>query len=333
MRSRTHTPEQGFALPESETQTRAIASQSLDLFGFGLIMLSTLLAASQGVAAKFGLEGFSPYNLIAARSVLALLVMLAISRLLRLPFPSSRRSWLAAFVLGILQVGISGTIFFWALNQTPVGRATLLTSTQPFLMVIAAHFLFAGERLTLRKIGGLLLGFSGVVIVVLGRGGELGSGGLLADGGLLLAASLWAASQLLVKMIAPRWHMMSLVTAQMAAASAVTVIIATVVEPVHSPELTLRSLGGLAYLSTVGTAGMFFLMFYAVSRYEVSIVSSFIFLQPVLAVILGWLLLDEQVTPSLLLSMALVALGLVLVNQNGRRKTQAPQAGAEAARR
>jgi drug/metabolite transporter (DMT)-like permease len=56
-------------------------------------------------------------------------------------------------------------------------------------------------------------------------------------------------------------------------------------------------------------------------------------LQPVLAVVLGWLLLGEQVTPSLLLSMALVALGLVLVNQNGKRKATAPEPGANAAPR
>lgn len=302
------------------------ASQSLDLTGFGLILLSTLLTSSQGIAVKFGLDGFTPYNLLAARAVLALLVMMALARLLKLPFPRSRRVWLAAFTLGAFQVAVAGSLFFWALQYTPVGRATLITSVQPFLMVVAAHFLFAGDRLSPGKAGGLLLGFAGVVLVVFSRGGELGGGGILPDLALAGAASIWAASQLAVKVIAPRWHMLSLVTAQMAAASVVTVAIATALEPVHSPELTLRSLGGLVYLSTIGTAGMFFLMFYTVSRYEVSVVSSFIFLQPVFAVILGWLLLGEQLTASLLLSMALVALGLLLVSQSGKRKASSAAA-------
>lgn len=294
-----------------------VTPQALDLRGFGLITLSTLLAASQGIAVKFGLDGFTPYSLIATRSVLALIVMLVIAWRLRLPFPSGPGAWFAGLSLGVFQVAIAGSVYFWALQYTPVGRATLITSMQPFLMVIAAHFLWRSEAMSWRKAGGLALGFAGVVLVVLGRGEDLSGNGLMVDGALLLAASIWASSQLLVKRIGHRWHNMSLVTAQMGGATIATLLIVTLLEQNGQAVLTPSSVGGLVYLATFGTAGMFFLMFYTIQHYQVSTVSSFIFLQPVFAVMLGWLLLGEQLTSTLILSMALVALGLLLVNRNG----------------
>ncbi|MHB1007165.1 MAG: DMT family transporter [Chloroflexota bacterium] len=310
----------GVAAASQAAHSAGVSSRPLDLAGFGLIMLATLLASSQGIAVKFGLSGISPYTLLALRCILALLVLLVIVRLIRAPWPSGRTAWAGAFVLGTFQVAVAGCIYFWALQYIPVGRATIITSTQPFLTVVAAHFLIPGDRITRRKVAGLCLGFLGVLVVVLGRGGDLGSQSVLADVGLLVAAVMWTGCSVLVKYIGPRWHMMALVTAQMGAAAVVSILAAVFLEPQRVVVLTPFSVGGLVYLATVGSVAAFFVTFYVIRRYEVSLVSSFIFLQPILGVLLGALILGEVVTPNIVLSLALTVAGLTIVNRKARGK-------------
>ncbi len=289
--------------------------------GLALILFSTLVTSSQGIAVKFALMGFSPALLMAVRSVLAALLLLALVRLMRVSYPDSPRQILIASGLGVINVVVPGLMYWWALQYTPVGRATLLTSTQPFLMVLMAHFLMKGDRFTSRTLFGLLFGFAGVLLVVVGRGGTMESGGLLVDLSVLTAASMWAVSQIVVKKIGHRWHSLALVSTQMCAAAVLAPLVFPFLEPNWHFTASVESLGGLLYLITMGTVGMFVLMYYILSRYNVSTVSSFIFLQPVFAVFLGWLLLGEALTWTLLGGLLLVMAGLILVNS---RRTAAP---------
>lgn len=313
----------GGVLLDHRTATKDIApaaagaaSRPLDLVGVGLILFSTLLWASQGIGAKFGLMGFTPLTLLAIRAVLATVLLLGIALALRLPFPRARVAWMGAIGLGVFQVALSGSMFFWALEHIPVGRATIFTSTQPFVTVIAAHFLVSGERLTLGRVAGLIVGFAGVLVLVLSRGGDLGGTSALADAAVIGAAAIWAGGSLLVKRIGHYWHTMSLVTVQMAAAAAAMTLAVLIFEPNAPKVYTPQSLGGLIYLATVGSVGTFFMGYYVIRRHQVSTVGSFLFLQPVFAVILGVLLLGEQVTEAILVSLGLIAMGLTLINRS-----------------
>jgi drug/metabolite transporter (DMT)-like permease len=298
--------------------TIGMSSRPLDAAGIGLILISTVLWASQGIGVKFGLTGFTPYTLLAIRAVLAAAILITIVGVLRLPFPRGRTVWLGAIGLGIFQVALSGSLFFWALQHIPVGRATIFASTQPFLTVIAAHFLVRGENLTVRRVIGLMVGFAGVVVAVLSRGGDLGGTSTFADGAVILAACIWTAGSLVVKKIGHRWHTMSLVTVQMVSAAVVMTVAVLLLEPNAPKSFTAESIGGLVYLATFGSVGAFFMGYYVIRRHEVSLVSSFVFLQPVVAVFLGALLLGEQVTWPIVFSLSLVALGLIFINHHSR---------------
>ena len=109
---------------------------------------------------------------------------------------------------------------------------------------------------------------------------------------------------------------MALVTAQMGAAAVVAILAAMFLEPQRTVELTPYSVGGLTDLATVGSVAAFFVTFYVIRRYEVSVVSSFIFLQPILGVLLGALLLGEVVTANIVLSLVLTVAGLAIVNRD-----------------
>jgi len=236
------------------------------------------------------------------------------------PFPSGRIAWLGAISLGVFQLAISGSLFFWALQYLPVGRAQILSSVHPFLTVIAAHFFISGERLRPRTLVGLSAGFVGVVIVTFSRGGDLRGESLAADAAVLLGACIGTGGNILIKRVGYRWRMLSLVTVQMITTAVVMSVVALLFERNVPKAFTPASVGGLFYLATVGSGIAFFVGYYVVRRYEVGIVSSFVFLQPVFAVILGASILGEEVTWPTVFSLVLVSAGIVYVNRGRRRK-------------
>lgn len=305
--------------PSRPRVERPPLSQPLDGRGLALVILGTLLWTSNSIAIKFALTGLPPYTLMAARASLATVLLLAVVRWQRLPFPTSRTAWLGAIFLGVFQLAVSGTLFFWALQYLPVGRAQILGAVQPFLTVVAAHFLISGERLRPRMVIGLSLGFVGVVIVTLSRGGNLGGESLAADAAVLGGATIATFGNILIKRIGYRWRMLSLVTAQMATTAVVMLVVASLFEGNAPKVLSPASLGGLLYLATVGSGLAFFVNYYVVRRYEVGIVSSFVFLQPVFAVVLGALILGEEITWTTVFSLFLVSAGIIYMNQRRRR--------------
>jgi drug/metabolite transporter (DMT)-like permease len=293
-------------------------SQPLDKRGLALIILGTLLWTANSIAIKFALTGLPPYTLMASRATLATALLLVVVRWQRIPFPSSRAAWGGAIFLGVFQLAVSGTLFFWALQYLPVGRAQILGAVQPFLTVIAAHFLVSGERLHSRTVLGLTLGFVGVVIVTLSRGGELGGDSLAADAAVLGGAAIATFGSILIKRIGYRWRMLALVTAQMATTAVLMLVVAAVFEAGAPKSFTFASLGGLFYLATIGSGVAFFVNYYVVRRYEVGIVSSFVFLQPVFAVVLGALILGEAITWTTVFSLVLVSAGILYMNTSRR---------------
>ena len=292
----------------------------LDARGLGLILLSTLLWTSNSVAIKFGLSGLPPYTLMALRASLAAVLLLIVVYWQRVPFPSGRVAWVGGIALGVFQLAVSGSLFFWALQYLPVGRAQILSSVQPFLTVLAAHFFLTGERLRPRTLVGLGAGFVGVVVVTVSRGGDLRGESLAGDAAVLLAACIGTGGNILIKRVGYRWRMLSLVTVQMVTTAVVMSAAALLFEQNLPKELTPASLGGLLYLATVGSGVAFFVGYYVVRRYEVGTVSSFVFLQPIFAVILGALILNEEVTWPTVFSLVLVSAGIIYVNRGRRSK-------------
>ena len=303
-----------------QTRPGAVASYPLDSRGLALVLFSTLLWSSNSIAVKFGLMGLSPYTLMATRTALAASILLGVVFWRRIPFAGTLRAWVGAISIGVLQLAVAGTLSMWALQYVTVSRATILGSVQPFLIVVAAHFLFPGERLTARRVVGLTVGFAGVVVVTLNRSGGAGGESLLADVALVLGAAFATTGNLLVKWLGYRWRALPLVAVQMTAAAVVMAIGAAFFDRDTALNLTAQSVGGLLYLATVGSGGAFFLGNYVIRRYEVSVISSFVFLQPVFGVLLGAAILGEQITWITVFSLVLIAVGITIVNRTRKRR-------------
>lgn len=283
----------------------------------GIIALTgfaTVLAFNQ-VMIKIGNDGFQPVFMAGLRSLGALAVLLIWMRLRAIPLDLSPRFRASGLLLGTL-FGFEFVCLFWALDHTTVARASILFYTMPMMLAVAAHFLLPGERLTGRRVLGMVIAMAGVALVLSRR--NAGEASVMGDIAALAAAAGWAGIALTVRLtpVAQQRPEMQLFW-QLSVSSVILLVAALGFGPLLRDPQAVH-FWSLAYQTIIVASLGYLFWFFLMARYPASGVASFSFLSPVLSVFFGWLVLDEQVGWSTLAALALVAVGIVLINRKPR---------------
>ncbi len=145
---------------------------SARVLGVAAALFYVFLWASAYVPSKIGVLGSSPLWFLVVRFAVAGLIALGIARALGARLPRTRREWAATVVLGVLGNAVYLGLTYEALRHLASGVGAIVASTNPLVLALVAPWLLA-EPLTRGKIVGMLLGFGGVIAIVLAR---LGSG-------------------------------------------------------------------------------------------------------------------------------------------------------------
>jgi drug/metabolite transporter (DMT)-like permease len=194
----------------------------------------------------------------------------------------------------------------------------LLFATANLFVILFARFLMPSELLTASKVLGILVSFIGVVIVF---SGEL----------LVAANSFWGGVALIIgagstgcAFVVAKKYSTSIkpvinVIVQTGIGALILLVTAAFFERQVPSQLNITSLLIIAYLSVAGSALPFVGMYWLFTRMEVTRVSLFNFIIPIVAVIFGWLILGERVGPNLLIGGALILVGVVLANQRDKK--------------
>ncbi len=289
---------------------------NMDLFGAVALIAFALHLAFNQVVIKVTSGGFNPVFSAGLRSAGAVVVLLIWMRLRGISLHVPREAWKAGLVAGLL-FAFEFTCLFTALDITTVSRASVIFYSMPMWLALIAHFLLPGERLSGVKIVGLLLAMAGVALALSDRsGGDVSwTGDLLA----LMSAFCWAGIVLCVR-ITPLAKVPP--AQQLIVQVVVSVPVLLLIAPLFGPlmrDVQVIHLAGLAF-QIVGIASLGFLFwFWLMTIYPASSVASFSFLSPVFSVLLGWLLLSEDVALSVWGALILVASGIYLINRKPRR--------------
>ena len=224
---------------------------------------------------------------------------------------------------------LTGTVFafeflclFVALDLTTVGRTGVIFYSMPVWLALIAHVVMPDDKITPVKALGLALAVAGVAWALLDRG--QGEGSLWGDLAALGAAVGWAVTAMLAKASSLRTVRPEMQLIWQVGISAPLLLVASLffgdlvrdLQPVH--------LWGLAFQIVVVVRFGFVFWLWLLSIYPASGVASFSFLSPVLSVVLGWAMLGEEVGRSIVVSLVLVAAGILLINRPPRsRRTSA----------
>lgn len=282
----------------------------------GMVAFATLLAFNQ-VVIKVTNGGFGPVFGAGLRSFLALAVLGLWCVIMRRRLAGLRDTLGSGLLLGCL-FAFEFMCLFSSLDLTTVSRSSIIFYSMPVWLVLIAHFVLPGETLSPRRVLGLVLAMGGVVLALFEpRSAEAGN--LWGDALALLSALAWAAIALTLRLTpvsqaAPETQLFWQLS--------VSAVILLACAPLFGPMLRAPDavhVAGLGFQAVFVASLGFLFWLRLMTIYPASDIASFSFLSPVLAVGMGWALLDEPVGPQFLVALALVAVGITLVNRPRRR--------------
>jgi drug/metabolite transporter (DMT)-like permease len=272
-----------------------------------------LLWSSAFSVAKFAMADCPPLLLLTARFLLAGLLMLGAAAVYRTPFNLSRRDFAIFAALGVANQAVYLGLGYVGMRGISSGLSALIISANPVLTaVLAASFL--GERMTWRKVTGLVLGIGGVAFVVQNR---LAGGAEHLSGIVLTIAALVSlvGGTILFKRFAPNGNLWIGNGVQSLAAGLALAPVAFGAESVADVVPSWRLLAAFAYLVLLVSVLAYLLWFRILAVSGATAASSYHFLMPPLGLLFGWLLLGEPVAPLDLIGIVPVALGIYLVTR------------------
>ncbi|WP_449540267.1 DMT family transporter [Ferdinandcohnia sp. Marseille-Q9671] len=274
------------------------------LFGV-LVVTTTALMGSSFAVGKIGLTYVSPLLLVGLRFTIAGILMALL--VWRKPLPRNSLDWLRIITIGFFQTaGVMGCIFL-SLRTISAGESSILTFSNPLLVVILST-VFLGIRYNLFHWLGVLIGFSGVFIT-LGFHLQLEFGILLGLG----ASISWSIGTLLIKKWGMRFNIWVLTAYQMLFGGMILLLLSVTLET-PSIQFTATSIFIILWLAIMASIVQFAIWFYLINTGDPGKTSAFLFLAPFFGVLSGWILLNEVVEWFVYLGALFIFAGIFLVN-------------------
>lgn len=271
------------------------------------------------LAIRIALESFPPLLLVAARFLLSGTLMLAGSALARARFPSGRELWETASN-GVLILGIGNGCLTFAELWIPSGLAALIVTTSPFWMVGLDALLPPREPLRVPVLAGILIGAAGTTL--LAAPGISGWDPALLRGILVLQVGCftWSLGSIRQRRLRTAVHPVVQGAVQQLAAGMAFAFPAALV-PEDPVRWTPRGVAAVLYLAVFGSIVGYSAYIYALDRLPVALVSIYTYVNPVVAVFLGWLVYREPFGFREVVAMAVIFSGVAVVKRYGNPPT------------
>jgi len=290
------------------------SKEHLDPKAIIAITILTLLWGFNYTAVKFSNQGISPVFASTLRSVIATVcgVIYCIRKGEKL-FHTDIMLF-HGLIVGLL-FGFEFACIYFGMLYTDAARSVIFVYLSPFVVAVGAHLFLKGDRLTFLKVLGLMLAFAGILLVFGGRPKTAKGTMLIGDILEITAAFLWGATTLYIKrFMAERVHPIHTFLYQLFFSIPLLFILSIVLEPKWIYRIDPYIVASLFYQSVIVAFITYFIWFKLIHEYSVSRLSAFTFFTPVFGVFFGILLLNEELTVSLMVGLPLVSMGIFFVN-------------------
>ncbi len=236
----------------------------------------------------------------------------------------SRAEALRLAVIGVLLLSIGNAILGWAEETLPTGLAALIISITPLWFLVIETWIFQGDHISRRGLVGLFVGIAGIVVLLwpkLHETSSIGRKELIACLVLQIASMSWAFGSVLSK----RWSTSSdafVASAwQMAFAGLVNLVVSAAIGDYGTAVWSVRGLSAIVYLIIFGSWVGFSAYIWLLNHVPTPKVATYAYVNPVVAVFLGWLVLHERVDGYILAGSAVILGGVALVTSAKVKQT------------
>lgn len=281
-------------------------------------ILLCILFGGNAVAIKFSLTGLGPFTSAGLRFSLAAATLLLWAWYKKIPlFLDRSQRWPVLFQSVLFTFQLS--CFHLGLGKTTASHGALVSNVLPFVVLILAHFLIPGDRITLKKSLGILLGFVGVLVLFFDQPdleSDLQKGDLI----VLCAVLSWALSAVFLKRIIAGFHVVQITLYPMLFGIPFFFLGGVLWDDPMVLEVTPLVVKALLFQSIVTAAFGFVAWNTLLKKFGATALHSFIFVIPLSGVFFGVMILNEPLTTQLLASIGFIVAGIVVVNVRRRKK-------------
>ncbi len=271
---------------------------------------------------KLGLNDLPPLTFAGIRFLFAFLILASVILARGTRWPRSRSDWLIIAIVGFLQFTLNYGLVFWGEQHISSGLAAVLQSTFPAFGLVIAHLYLPYERMTPAKVAGVLLGVIGVAVIFSNQLAIAGRLALFGSVALVLSAFCGSYGNVLVKAYGSKTDPLVTAAGQMLCGFPPLLLLGVATEGnplrLHWTPMAVLS---LAYLVIVGSVIAFGLYYWLVQRMDVTNTMLIGLVTPVVAVLLGILVLHERPNWRILAGAACIISGIGLIVLRKRHKT------------
>lgn len=291
--------------------------KKIGLFEVSILLGLSMIWGSAFGAIKIAVDETGPLSVAAIRSLLA---VLAIGGYLcfRPSLLPPLSEWLNK---RLIFVGVTGTLapfilISWAELHVSSSLAGLLMGSGPLLTVLGGHFVTKDEKLNFKRICAVLIGMCGVILLFADGLARVGTSLIWAQLALIAAALCYSSSNLSVKPLA---HLPAVIIAgsSFAITTLIALPLALIIEQPVFTHISLAAWGALIWLGIVSTALAFSLRYMLIKRAGAGFTSNVGYLIPVMAVLIGWVVLDEQIESVKLVALAFIVISIIITQRAG----------------
>ena len=285
-----------------------------------------LIWGSTYLAIRFAVDTIPPFLMAGTRFLIPGLLLVIWRRAAGDPAPT-RRQWLSTAFIGLLLLLGGNGLVSWAEQRIDSGIAALLVGTVPIWMVLTDTLFSSKQRPRLMAIIGLLTGFGGIVVLVGPRTLISGESNydLLGIGAVLLAAFFWSLGSVFSRKADMPGSPLLGTGMEMLAGSAGLYTVSLMIGEWRSFDLNAVSLQsglGLLYLIVAGSLGGFVAYTWLLRNAPISLVSTYAYVNPLVAILLGYWMAQETLSAQVLIAAVVIIGSVILINSGRKRETK-----------
>jgi drug/metabolite transporter (DMT)-like permease len=280
-----------------------------------------LIWGSTWLVIKLGLETLSPLFAAGLRFSVASLVLVGLVYFRRVSIPRHRRAITVYLIIALCSFSVPFAMVYWGEQYIPSGLASILFAVYPFSVALFSYFLLPSERLTRWTIAGIILGFAGIVAIFsndVAIAGQYATWGMAA---VLGSAVLQGFSIIALKKYGDDIHPFAVTLVPMSISALILIGAGLCLEQITLENFTATAIFSIFYLGIFGSVVTFVSYFWLLKRVEAVYLSLTAFVTPIIAVILGVVLVHEELRTTVFIGAGLVLCGIAVANAGDLRRS------------
>lgn len=279
-----------------------------------IYILICLIWGTTWVGIRASLESLTPFMSAGTRFFLASSVIFIIMKFNGITLQTDKLSIKLYLLMGFFSFIIPFGLVYWAQQFVPSGLAAVLFAVYPFFVALFSFIRIPEEKIGLLKIAGIILGFTGIIVIFSDSFGQDLSDYIIGMMAIVLSGIMQANIAVTLKKSGGHLHSLSMNLIPMLLAGFFMTLISLTIEDFSINTFDLNAVVSVSYLAVFGSVVTFTSFYWLLKRVNVVILSLIAFITPIVALFAGWVFYNEQLTTRHFIGSALVLVGLLWAN-------------------